>query len=587
MVPAALDLGILLLRRAQSRPDAATREADLKKAEKVFLAIEKDEEATSKEYRVSLGRVYYWLGKHQEGRKKFDEVLAAENRSYQMLMYIGYVLREVGARGEACTLVEEAYNKEQDRDKKFQAAISRYLLAIELDEKIVWLQRSNPEDPDVKANLCEAKAEQALRENKVGEAEEQLRQAIDLYSRRPESAAILNNSALVHLSLYHLTGDKKLLDKASTMMDRAVALSPRDSILLGNAASALIDAALRDVVGDAIDLKAIKQSIDHSLLAYLYADQAGKDRVIERLRSHPATVKATSFLERLLILSPKSPHVYRRLRSLYDDQRNVDKLRELSAALDKGQPDFSAEQKTAREYFAGQKDEMIRKESAGQMARLAKVVKETEAGRRGLTYAVAAAELAEMQMRLDMAGQAVNADEVVTLAEAAHAAAPSDGTRRRLELALLFRAGRTLAKNDPAYAALASRTHRTLEPKDQVAVTLMKTGKPRQTVLDNADVKRVVELVRQSRQQFPGDPSKWAWAILRAVDNGEAEQLAKVIRADRLEAVLQALDVKLSPYSAATALRAYWSRQVAGDEAAGRAILKQFAARGVPMPDVP
>src|SRR6185437_7341262 len=78
VVPAALELGIVLLRRAQARPDPAARGADLKKAEEMFLAIQTDEAAKSNTYRLSLGQVYYWLGKQQEGRKQFDEALAAE-----------------------------------------------------------------------------------------------------------------------------------------------------------------------------------------------------------------------------------------------------------------------------------------------------------------------------------------------------------------------------------------------------------------------------------------------------------------------------------------------------------------------------
>jgi hypothetical protein len=74
--------------------------------------------------------------------------------------------------------------------------------------------------------------------------------------------------------------------------------------------------------------------------------------------------------------------------------------------------------------------------------------------------------------------------------------------------------------------------------------------------------------------------------VLRAVDAGEAEQLAKVIREDPLESLTQALDLKLSPFNVGTALRGCWSRQVAGKDAEGEAILKQCAARGVPMPEL-
>jgi hypothetical protein len=194
--------------------------------------------------------------------------------------------------------------------------------------------------------------------------------------------------------------------------------------------------------------------------------------------------------------------------------------------------------------------------------------------------------MAVLKMHLESVGVAVDAGEVVALAESAHTAAPSDGTRRRLEMALLFRASRMLTRKDPAYAALVARTRRSLESKDQIAYLLMRESKTRQAALEDVDVKRLIELVRESRRQFPDDPSKWAWVVLRAVDAGEAEQLARVIREDPLEALTQAIDLKLSPFNAGTALRSCWSRQVAGKDAEGEAILKQYAARGVPMPDL-
>jgi hypothetical protein len=190
-------------------------------------------------------------------------------------------------------------------------------------------------------------------------------------------------------------------------------------------------------------------------------------------------------------------------------------------------------------------------------------------------------------MTLDKVGKPADAGEVVALVESAHMAAPSDATRRALEVALLFRASRTLAQKDPAFAALVSHTRRSLESKDHIAAALMREGEMRQTVLADADVKRALDLVRESRRQFPDDPSKWAWIMLRAADAEEAARLAKVIRDDPTEAVLRVIDWKLSPFSAGIALRTYWSLQVAGKDQEGAAILKQCAARGTPMPDLP
>src|SRR6185437_17062066 len=107
-------------------------------------------------------------------------------------------------------------------------------------------------------------------------------------------------------------------------------------------------------------------------------------------------------------------------------------------------------------------------------------------------------ELVGINMALAQLGDPVEADEVVALAEAAQAAAPSSATRGMLEGALLFRAGRKLAGKEPAFAALVSRTRRSLSAMDLRAVTLAHEGKMRQAIRAEPDVQRVVTLLRES-----------------------------------------------------------------------------------------
>lgn len=586
VVPATLDLGILLLRRAQTLPDPAAREADLKKAEKVFLAIQNDEVAESNEFRLSLGQVYYWLGKHAEGRKKFDEVLAAEQRSPRMLAGIARLLREVGERTEACSLLEEAYNKEQDKEKKFNIAATRSVFAVELDDKITWLQRANSNEPQVKASLCEARAEKAIEEGKTADAEPLLLEAIQMYAKMPENEAVLNNAALAHLSLYRVNGDRNLLAKAETMLEKAVALAPRNSILIENAADTLLDAAVRDVIGPAIDLTALKKAGDHSLLSFLCDDRESQRRLTERLRTHPAAIKATTFLERLLILAPKNARVYRKLLPLYEDQRNLDKLRDLSARLERGTLDLSTEEKRMREEHAGKRDEKNRKDLQAQLKRYQERMDAASKGQRDITFAVAATDLVGLKWGLAIYGVAVDSDEVVKLAESAYEAAPSFGTRGFLEGALLFRANNNLTRKDPAYAALAAQTRRSFSPSDRIAWVLEHDGNLRSLALADADVQRVLELSWEAHGKAPDVANPWAWAMLRSNEQ-QAEKLAKVVCEDKVDNAVRTLNVQLFPFSAHHALRRSWALRAAGKEKEANSILKQCADRGVPMPRLP
>jgi hypothetical protein len=79
IVPAALDLGIVTVQRAQKLADAAARNAQYEAAEKVFLSI-RGAAGNTDSYRLYLVQVYYWLGMQGEGKKLFDELLAAHQR---------------------------------------------------------------------------------------------------------------------------------------------------------------------------------------------------------------------------------------------------------------------------------------------------------------------------------------------------------------------------------------------------------------------------------------------------------------------------------------------------------------------------
>ncbi len=121
VVPAAIDLGIVTLRRAQQMTDPEARRQELEKAEQTFLAVQGiagDNDA----YRLHVGQVYYWLGKHEEGKLQFDQLLENHSRSSEILMAVGAVLREIGAMSEARAHLEEAYSKATEDQQRFSAA---------------------------------------------------------------------------------------------------------------------------------------------------------------------------------------------------------------------------------------------------------------------------------------------------------------------------------------------------------------------------------------------------------------------------------------------------------------------------------
>src|SRR5262249_48243197 len=126
---------------------------------------------------------------------------------------------------------------------------------------------------------------------------------------------------------------------------------------------------------------------------------------------------------------------------------------------------------------------------------------------RGATFAVAAVSLSEALTSREQMGENVDANQVVRLAEEAHAAAPSRATQSALVTAILFHAHQQLVKQEPDYAKMASRARRSLSPSYLIAVAISEGGKLRDAVLANKDVRRACEMLKESTATFPDEIS--------------------------------------------------------------------------------
>src|SRR5262249_52161392 len=186
----------------------------------------------------------------------------------------------------------------------------------------------------------------------------------------------------------------------------------------------------------------------------------------------------------------------------------------------------------------------------------------------GGTLAVAATMLAASKMSREELNLPVNPDEVVALAEEAHAAAPCSTTEGTLLNALLMRAHRMLLKQEPAYAKMAARAQRAVGPTYLLAIAMSGDEQVRRVALENKDVQRALPMIKEQFARFPDGPSEYGWAILKSAGSPEAEAMAKALQSE-YEQVERELNVKLSPLSAATALQAYWGYQATGQEVKG------------------
>ena len=460
VVSVALDLGISLLQRAQGLADPDARRTQLEKAEQIFLAV-RGMAGESDEYRLALGQVYYWLGKHEEGRELFNSLLDSNDRKFELLMAVSNSLRDVGATSESRELSEEAYNKAEEEEKRFEAASLRALTPLDLDDRIEWLGRANQAEPYIRAELSSAMASQAIRDGNNDQAVKHLKTTIDIYAAQPENEAVLNNAAGAYFSLFQLTGDLAALDDGTARIEKALALDPSDSILLGNAAAAVLEGGIREIVGDAIDLKLLKSPAYIGLIPYLYDGQEGRQPYVDQVKTNPRVKKARSYLERALVLAPKRVNAYTKLVSLHEFTRDVKALSDLLKRIEQSGLDLADEVRSMQEYYEGKDDDTNRQSVDSAIARSEEILSAAST-RKDATFAVAATSLVGQMISGSALGREVDPSQIVELAEQAYGAAPSGPTRSTLLFGLCFRAGRTLAEQEPAYAEMLSTTERSL-----------------------------------------------------------------------------------------------------------------------------
>jgi hypothetical protein len=583
-VPVALELGLILMQHAQGLTDPKARQEELNEAENIFLAVGRLTEGADAP-RLSLAQVYYWQGKQREGRALFEDVLKARRRDPRLLVEVGELLRKVGSHSEARALAEEAYQAARDPRVKEQAAIERGLLGLDADDKVLWLRRGNPTHPEVKALLSSDLAHQAMNRGDEAAAIAHLREAIGLYETMPENSPTLNNAAMALLHLGTLTGEAAVFVRGLAKVEKAHKLEPSDSLTMMNAGHFLLEEALRDIIGPSIDLGLLREGGDIDTLDFLDRDAAGRAETVRRLRSHPGLNRAIALLDKALLLSPRLGGLYKVLNQVYGRREEVAKQRDLLHRLGRADLDQSGEIALAREYFAGRRDGELRARATAAIARAESALKAARARKGDLTFAVAAGGLVKARIGGAHLGLGGEADALVALAEEALAAAPSHETRHLLASALLFRAGRRLGRSQPAYAKMAEKTRRSLADTYLIGVALGGDDPLRDEARRDSDVRRAVDLVLEAYRADPrSEGGAWTWALLRATDPSAAADVARTFLHDESGRLDLAIRRRVEPTSAMVALACSWAAEMEGKAAEGRAILKEFAARGVPLP---
>jgi hypothetical protein len=583
VAPVAMELGILLLQHAQAQADPPARQALLQEAEATFLAVSRMA-GDRADVQLSLAQVYYWQGKHVEGRRLFDEVLKARNRDPALLLEVASLLRHVGSHSDARSLAEEGYRKATDARIRSNCAVVRGLLGNDIEDRILWLRRADANEPNVKAILCGDLATQALEKGDEAQAISNLRQAVALYDAMPESAGMLNNASLALRRLANLTGDPAAYERAGTMIERAAALDPGNSLTMSNAAESLLEAGLRDIIGRTIDLKVLKTSADLDLLGFLIRDESGRRALADRLRAHSVVNRALASMEKVILLAPRNPGSYTSLMRVLAYRGDAAGLARVRGRLAGVELDLDDRAKQARETYDGGRDKQNREAVLASLARFEPILPVARA-KGGPTFAVAVSYLLGSRIVAATYSVPADADALVALAEAGFAAAPVLRSRSYLVEALLFRSLDRLARADRELASLRDGYLRAVSHSELLASVLSKDGPLKDRVLRDADVSRAIDLLREEYAASPTFASNpRSWSLLRAKYPDVAATMARGYLADASQRIEAEIEAKLQPYDPTVFLKIYRTARMRNHDAEGSQALAEARSRGIPIP---
>lgn len=585
LVGLALDVGTLLLTCAQELQDEE-RQREVEAAEQLFLAVQ-GIAGDSPTFRLGLARVHYWLGRPQQGRELLEEVVAGEEDP-QLHLAVAKVLREVGAQSDASALAEKVWEQSHTQEAKESAAGFLAYLVNDLDERLVWFERANVQDPADRASLLDARAQRALRDGDRESAEGHLRAAADLWAKLPPQSSVLNNRALNAGRLFLLSGRPQDLDTQIDLLLQAERLEQGNSLIKGNLVWALLErAALRALAREGIDAGALRIVPGPGHLDWACSDGAGLARVGQAWAADEDIAEALTRLRALRVLAPRDPdHHAVCLTALgpgRDPGAHQDLLRAIAAAdldLAPGCQGELAAQLRAQAPAEEREREAVRRALEHQRALLAALPREATPR----TRAMARGMLVGTALTARELGEPIQLDQLIDELEAILTQAPSLGALDLLTLALLERAVDRTAGGCPSLAAMRQRAGRSLGAALLVPLALEGPDEARAALLEDPDLRRAATLLARKQEDFPRELRLRDWALLRAIDPAQAERLAQAIRSDPVLAARVSAHHTLEPVTPGPVTSAAWLRQVNGEEPAARQTLQEAIRAGMIFP---
>lgn len=337
VVPTVLSLGTLQLRRARE-VGGEERERLLAEAERLFLAI-RQEAAGVPSYHLSLGQVYHRLGRTAEGDAELAGVL--ESGDIGMALEVAYTYRSLGLIERSREVARDVYTRTEgggdaERAAHGDAAHLMALMALTLEDREMWLRRAPQDAPAIQTSLLEVRAQRALQERDLREADSLFAQVAQRYEADGENdAAGLNNAALALQQRYLCTGDPAHLARAGAHMERGLRLNPDNALMVGNTAEIELYRGQLAVLDDFVRTATLRPTADQSqtLIDWL-SESEQRAAVHAALRTEAHTRRARELTRQEQVLAPQRAAGWLREWRWAAFEDDVDALRSLLARLE-------------------------------------------------------------------------------------------------------------------------------------------------------------------------------------------------------------------------------------------------------------
>lgn len=581
ITPTALELVRAYLTSAPAAKEPKDAKNTLMKADTVMERLHKHA-SNQVPFRLLAARLAQAHGRRDEAHSIVKKMLSAGPPS-SVLVQLVDVLQALDLSKDVQRVAREGYASAQNEEQKYQFARAIASQDLELDERIAWLSRCDPDDAFIQAKLLEYRGRKAWREGDAEAARGLYQAALERHQKLKASSSQRYRMAQVRRGLFETGGGYSQLEGFLAGVREAQTLD--GNMVPADEGWEVAEArAVARVAGPRIDFGALAEMPRLHHLRLLAKDERERRTVWDRLRSGADFQAAVEAAERYLEAAPASANAYRPRLDLLQMAPDAAALDTLSAALGRGELEHGSaadvpdtEEATANRGRAAASTTLAaRREAVRQtIERFASASVETQVA--------ALARLVAVEVELFATGSPVAVKELIQALDKRLDTRPSLAGREARIRALSLRALRELSKASPRVAALVDALRTELSPRTLLA-WLLNPSSPapvRRMVAKHRDVKRIQKLVLVSCEADLEACGPASWSLLKSTNGRKAARLAAQLRANKTLQRHRNLRLRLMPPTAEAHLFRAWEESALGRRQGARAALAEARASGL------